>query len=63
MFSPVSGVRAERDRGGIGGFREKKRAVFQAFAQQVKKRGRQYLEKGKRCVSLHSANEGMREVV
>ncbi|MFC6099906.1 hypothetical protein [Olivibacter domesticus] len=60
MFSPVSCMGPGRHRGASV---KKKGAVFQAFAQQVKKRGRQYLEKGKRCVSLHSANEGMWEVV
>ena len=45
-----------------GRFPEKKRADAEDFACWYKKKGWMNLEKRKRCVSLHSANEGCGEL-
>ncbi|HWV72703.1 MAG TPA: hypothetical protein VN040_13340 [Pseudosphingobacterium sp.] len=44
------------------GASEKKGAGAEGFAAGYKKNGGQDLEKRKRCVSLHSANEGCGEL-
>lgn len=58
-FGPVCGVRTGT---GPGGVAEKKGAEAEDLARRHKKKGFMNLEKRKRCVSLHSANEGCGEL-